>query len=123
LGQTGSVALEWCLLAPALFALMLGGIDMARYLFTAQSVRELTGIVSRAAMVDETLAGCTAARGLAARTSLLDNPARLTVCITRGAADLVMPPAAIEVAYAFQFSLNLLSGRVTEIRETTLLNW
>src|SRR3954469_22976761 len=84
LGQTGSVALEWCLLAPALFTLFLGIIDIARYAFTAQSVRELTGIVSRAAMIDNTLTGCTAARALAARTIMLDNPAKLTVCITPG---------------------------------------
>src|SRR3954470_13443566 len=104
LGQTGSVPLEWCLLAPALFTLFLGIVDIARYASTAQSVRELTGIVSRAAMIDNTLTGCTAAKPLAARTMLLNNPTKLTVCITPGAAGGVTQSATVVVAYPFQFS-------------------
>ncbi|MBU8537345.1 TadE/TadG family type IV pilus assembly protein [Falsiroseomonas tokyonensis] len=121
--MAGSVALEWSLVAPALIVLLVGGIDLGRYMFTAQSVRELSGIVSRAAMIDPALAGCTAPKALAARTPMLSDPAKLTVCVTRSAGNGTTNSASIEVRYDFAFLVTVLAGRVSQIRETQQLIW
>lgn len=121
LGQAGSVSLELAASALVLFGLLFATLDLGRYYFTAQSVRELAGEVARAAAIDSALQGCTAPRSLAGSIPMLSNPAKLTVCVNRPVAASGPSIVTITVSYRFNFSFWLLQGRVSAINETTRL--
>ena len=113
------MAVEFAASGAALFALLFGSLDLGRYYFTAQSVRELAGRVARAAAIDTALQGCTAPRSLAAGIQMLSDPAKLTVCVDRPAAASGPNIVTISVSYRFSFSFWLLQDRVNSISETT----
>jgi hypothetical protein len=53
LDQRGTVALEFCLVAGALFSLMFAIFDLGRYALTVQSLGSLAGAGARAIMINE----------------------------------------------------------------------
>jgi Flp pilus assembly protein TadG len=53
LDQRGAAALEFCIVAMTIFALIFGTFDLGRYAITMQSLRSLAGLGARAAMIDD----------------------------------------------------------------------
>ncbi|WP_456739443.1 TadE family protein [Bradyrhizobium sp. USDA 376] len=53
LDQRGVAALEFCVVAVAVFTLIYAVIDLGRYVITMQSLRSLAGAAARAAMIND----------------------------------------------------------------------
>jgi Flp pilus assembly protein TadG len=54
----GTVALEFALIGPPLFLLMMGIMDLGRYYFTAESLRNLVATAARAEIIATQPEGC-----------------------------------------------------------------
>ena len=116
LGQRGTAALEFCLVAVPLFTLMFAVVDLARYALTMQSLRMLANAGARAVMMncytnDEiqgvSPSGCTTvplsteqeeavapflfAAGLTATLSITANSHTLTVTASQPAFTMLVP--------------------------------
>jgi Flp pilus assembly protein TadG len=113
-GRRGATSLEFALIGGPLMALLLGTIELSRYLLTLESVRTVAAEAARTATLrggQNMNAGnppCTGLSGVlavdGARTPFL-NAASLTVTMTGCATTAGVTTVSIAVTYPFAFTL------------------
>lgn len=124
--RRGATSLEFALAASVLFALLLGSIDLCRYLMTGAALRTVAADAARQATVvggANVNAGRSPCTGLAGEMTGVTahapqlRPAMLTVslsgCTSLGAATTVL----VTAAYQFRFVASVMGAPVRQIRE------
>lgn len=119
LGRRGVTALEFALCGPIFIMMMVGALDLSRYWFTAQSLRNAVAEASRKAMVDSTLTGCNPASLAGSRPGLGN---RLQLCITRGTVS-GMSQLTVTGSTDFRFAIPYFGARDRSLREVTELRF
>lgn len=117
LGCRGTGTVEFTIVAAILMSAFLAIIELARYEAALGAVRAATSEAARAALIDPALTGCTTPEArVGARAPGLD-PARLSVCVTRGTSG-GLQQLRVESSYDFAFSLPIfgsLNRRLTDV--------
>jgi Flp pilus assembly protein TadG len=127
IGRRGASSLEFALIGVPLMALLLGTIELSRYLITLDSVRTVAMEAARAATLRgnqnmnagsapcTNLSGALAVAG--ARTPFL-NPASLAVTMSGCATSGAITTVTITVTYPFAFTLSYFGAKARPIAET-----
>ena len=123
LGRRGSVSVEFTLAAAGLITLLLAGLDLGRYFFTAQSLSYLVGEAARGGAVTVT-AGCASGVATYAARAPMLKPAQLTLQLCTyppksTGNDTAFTRLDVTASYPFSFLLPLLCSRVSQVSEST----
>ena len=123
----GTTSLEFGLIGALLMAMLLGCVEVGRYMFTMESLRTATAEAVRSATIRggaNLYAGSPPCSGLAGPLAFVASwapfldPARLTIvmsgCITEGAVTTL----AISAEYQFDFAIPLLGSVNARMTET-----
>lgn len=122
--RSGSVAIEWTLVAGTFAILLISVVELGTYFYAAQSLRTLVGDVARQAIVNTNLGrtgqDCTTPRAnWGAKTPMINNNG-LTLCVTRTAQPNNLVRIDVTGSYPFSFSSPLLRAMsFPAISETT----
>ncbi|WP_207536577.1 TadE family protein [Sabulicella rubraurantiaca] len=119
LGRRGVTALEFAFCGPIFIMMMVGAMDLARFWFTTQSLRNAVAEASRKAMVDDTLTGCNPTKLASSRPGLRDT---LDLCITRGTVS-GMSQLVVTGSTDFRFAMPYFGSRNRSLREVTELRF
>ena len=114
--RRGVTAVEFGFVGLIFFMLLLGAVDLGRYQFTAQSLREIAAIAARAALINgNTQASPMSDSALKASVTTPTNPtpflnpALLTLTTTR-TTNGGLNTVTVTVTYPFEFVAPVLSG-------------
>ncbi len=118
LGRAGSTSIELALVLLSFLWLLLGTIDLARYLFTVQSVVALMSEAGRVSLMDPSWAprGVNSWSQIATIAPLLD-PAQVSLDVSQGFTGVGPVYVYVTVSYpftAFAPGLSGLNGTITE---------
>lgn len=127
LGRRGATTVEFALIGGLVVMLLLGCLEIGRYLFTAEAVRTATAEAVRLVTLrgsqnlNAGSAACTnlsgALSGAAAKTPYL-TPASLSVTMSGCASQAGVTTVTLTVQYPFSFVVDVFGARNRPIRET-----
>lgn len=103
--RAGTVALEFGFIASGFLLMLLGTIEMARYLFTQQSLELLTGLVARAAVVGTVTPACPLTLPASIAVPPILSTANLSVCLTQPSQSGGKTEYQVTSSYTFTFLL------------------
>ena len=125
--RRGTTSLEFALVGGLLLSLLLGGIDLARYMFTQESLRATAAEAVRLATLrgSQNLNAGTAAcgnlagslAGASARVPFLQ-PSLLTATLSGCATQAGVTTVVVTVQYPFSFAVGLFGARSRPMTET-----
>lgn len=111
LGRRGSLAVEFACVASAFLLLLLGSIEIGRYFFVSESVKQLVGELARAAIIDPGKNWSTEKAVYVSRSKILkvQDFTTLDVVVNKQAAPM---PTTVRVTaiYPYKFTLKWLSA-------------
>lgn len=108
--RSGTAALEFAVIAPALLLVLLGTMEVSRYLFTEQSLELLTGQVARAAVIGTVTPACPLTLPASIRVPPLLQSANLSVCVTQSTPSGSEIQYQVTSTYNFTFLLPVLAA-------------
>jgi len=137
--RRGTTAIEFGFVGLIFFTLLLGAVDIGRYQFTVQSLRDISAEAARAALIDADNVAGQIANGTAATTetdaalkTAVTSPANLTPFLTPSKLTLVTARATaangvttitVTATYPFQFVAPVLSGAPLTLSDSTAVSY
>jgi Flp pilus assembly protein TadG len=120
-GKLGTSSLEFAMILPAFLWLLLGTIDVARYLYTVQALIGLMGEAGRVAIMNPNFGQCPGSNSnwwpqIATIAPLLDAN-NVNLCVSEPSAGTGALTVSVSVSYkfvAYTPLLNALNGPITE---------
>lgn len=123
LGRRGTTALEWAFILNAFLALLLGGLEVGRYFFVAESVRHLVGEVARAAIITPSADFTKLKDTFVARAPILQSrELTLNVNVVPAKAP-ALTTVTVTANYNYDFKLAIISDLVNSISASTKLSF
>lgn len=122
-GRRGATAVEMAVVAAAFLLMTLGGLEISRYFFVSESLKDFAGEVARAAVLNpDQDFGSKKAALLANHQILKPRDLTLNVAVTRRAAP-ALTTVRVQAVYSYRFSTPALSNLVNSVRADVSLNF
>lgn len=108
--RSGAVALEFAVIAPSFLLMLLGTMEVSRYIFAQESLELLTGQVARAAVTGAITPACPATLPASIVIPPTLAPGSLTVCVVQSSPSGSNIEYQVTSSYNFIFVLPALSA-------------
>ncbi|WP_191058663.1 TadE family protein [Geminicoccus harenae] len=120
--RKGTTSLEFAIVGALFFAMLIGTMEVGRFYFTQQSLREVTAAAARRAMVDASFSGCAAPLEEVAGMTPLLRSTSLTLCVTR-TTSAGLTTLTVDAAYPFAAVLPMLQLDGNQLTDRTTVTF